>query len=80
MTQKKLLTAIEALPKELQFAVANSVLDRLAVEGPPPICEHLKAEFVRREEAFFSNPHKGVAWESVCERNSSESEPSPHCY
>jgi putative addiction module component (TIGR02574 family) len=67
MTQKELLTAIEALPKELQFALANSVLDRLAVEGPPPISEQTKAEFVRREEAFFSDPHKGETWESVRE-------------
>ena len=59
MTQKELLTAIEALPKELQFALANSVLDRLADEGPPPISEQLKAEIVRREEALFSDPHKG---------------------
>jgi hypothetical protein len=41
--------------------------DRLAVEGPPPISEQLKAEFVRREEAFFSDPHKGEVWESVRE-------------
>jgi hypothetical protein len=67
MTQKELLTAIEALPKELQFALANSVLDRLAVEGPPPISEFLKAEFVRREEAFFSDQRKGEAWKSVRE-------------
>jgi len=65
MTQKELLTAIAALPKELQFALANSVLDRLADEGPPPISEQLKAEFVRREESFFSDPHKGEAWDSV---------------
>lgn len=67
MTQKELLTAIEALPKDLQFAIANSVLDRLAVEGPPPISEQLKAEFVRREEAFFSGPQSGEVWESVRE-------------
>ena len=67
MTQKELLTAIEALPKDLQFAIANSVLDRLAVEGPPPISEQLKAEFVRREEAFFSDPQSGEGWESVRE-------------
>ena len=67
MTQNELLTAIEALPKELQLALAYSVLDRLAVEGPPPISEQLKAEFLRREVAFFSDPHKGEAWESVRE-------------
>jgi putative addiction module component (TIGR02574 family) len=67
MTQNELLTAIEALPKELQFALANSVLDRLAVEGPPPISEQLKAEFMRREEMFFSNPNTGEPWESVRE-------------
>lgn len=67
MTQKELLTAIEALPKELQFALANTVLDRLAIDGPPPISEQLKAEFLRREEAFFSDPNRGETWESVCE-------------
>lgn len=67
MTQKELLTAIEALPKELQFALASSVLDRLATEGPPPISEQLKSEFVKREEAFFSNPQMGEAWTSVRE-------------
>jgi hypothetical protein len=67
MTQKELLIAIEALPKELQFALASSVLDRLAVEGPPPISEQLKAEFARREEVFLSEPYKGEAWESVRE-------------
>ena len=67
MSQKELLTAIEALPKELQFALASSVLDRLATEGPPPVSEQLKAEFLRREEAFFSDQHKGEAWESVRE-------------
>lgn len=67
MTQKELLAAVEALPKELQFALANSVLDRLAVEGPPPVSEQLKAEFLRREEAFSSNPETGEPWESVRE-------------
>ena len=67
MTQKELLTAIEALPKEIQFALANSVLERLAIDGPPPISEQLKAEFLRREEAFFSAPHSGEPWESVRE-------------
>ena len=67
MTQKELLTAIEALPKEIQFALANSVLERLAIDGPPPISEQLKAEFLRREEAFFSATHKGEPWESVRE-------------
>ena len=67
MTQKELLTAIYALPKELQFALANSVLDRLAVEGPPPISEQITAEFVHREEAFFSAPHQGESWDSVRE-------------
>jgi len=67
MTQKELLKAIEALPKNQQFAIASSVLDRLATDGPPPISEQLKAEFARREEAFFSEPHQGEVWESVRE-------------
>jgi hypothetical protein len=67
MTQKELPTAIQALPKELQFALANSVLDRFAVEGPPPISKQLKVEFLRREKAFLSGPRQGEAWELVRE-------------
>jgi hypothetical protein len=73
------LTAAEALPKELQFALANCVLDRLAAEGPPPVSEQHKAEFLRREEAFFLT-YIRVKLGSPFARNCSESEPSPHCY
>lgn len=67
MNQQELLTAIEGLPKEMQFAIANSVLDRLAAEGPVPVSKQLQAEFLRREEQFQSNPSTGEAWESVRE-------------
>jgi putative addiction module component (TIGR02574 family) len=67
MTQNDLLAAIEALPKELQFALATSVLDRLAAEGPSPVSEQLKTEFLRREHAFFTDPDKGKAWDAVRE-------------
>ena len=65
MTHQELLAAIESLPNELQFAIVNSVLDRLASEGPPPISEELKTEFLRREEAFFAKPNLGEPWEQV---------------
>ncbi len=68
MTQKELLTAIE-----------NTVLDRLAIDGPPPISEQLKAEFLRREEAFFSDPNRAKLG-SLFVRNCSESEPGPYHY
>jgi len=67
MTQNDLLAAIEALPKELQFALATSVLDRLAAEGPLPVSEQLKTEFLRREQAFFADPSKGESWDIVRE-------------
>ncbi len=67
MTQNDLLAAIEALPKELQFALAISVLDRLAAEGPLPVSEQLKTEFNRREQAFFTDPDKGEVWDAVRE-------------
>jgi putative addiction module component (TIGR02574 family) len=67
MTQRQILTTIESLPKNVQFAIANSVLDRLANEGPPPISDELKAEFLRREETLFADPGKGEAWEQVRE-------------
>lgn len=67
MTQNELLAAIAALPKELQFALATSVLDRLAAEGPLPVSEQLKTEFLRREQAFFADPSKGESWEVVRE-------------
>ncbi len=67
MSQNDLLAAIEALPKELQFALATSVLDRLAAEGPLPVSEQLKTEFLRREQAFLADPSKGESWEVVRE-------------
>ncbi len=67
MTHQELLATIESLPKDVQFAIANAVLDRLASEGPPPLSEELKAEFLRREEAFFANPDQGEPWEKVRE-------------
>lgn len=67
MTQNDLLAAIEALPKEVQFALATTVLDRLAAEGSLPVSEPLKSEFSRREEAFFADPSRGEAWNVVSE-------------
>ena len=67
MTQNDLLAAIEALPKELQFALATSVIDRLAAEGPLPVSEQLKREFLQREQAFFASPSKGESRDVVRE-------------
>lgn len=52
MTLNDLLAAIEVFPKELQLTLATSVLDRLAMEGPLPVSEQLKTEFLWREELF----------------------------
>jgi len=65
MTQNDLLTAIEALPKELRFAMAISVLDHLAAECPLPVSEQFKTEFNRREQAFFTDPDEGEALDAV---------------
>ena len=65
MTHQEIMATIESLPKDVQFALVNSVLDRLTSEGPPPISDELKAEFLRREEAFFANPNQGEPWEDV---------------
>ena len=67
MNHQNVLATIESLPKNIQFAIANSVLDRLASEGPPPVSDELKAEFLRREEAFFARPDQGEPWEQVRE-------------
>ena len=67
MTHDELLATIESLPKEIQFAIANSVLDRLAAEGPPPISDELKAIFLRREADFFARSDQGESWEHVRE-------------
>ena len=61
------MSRLEALPNELQFALATSVLDRLAAEGPLPVSEQLKTEFLQREQAFFADPSKGESWEVVRE-------------
>lgn len=67
MKQNDLLAAIEALPKEFQFNLAMSVLDRLAPDGPLPVSEQLKTEFLRREQSFFTDPDKGETWDAVRE-------------
>lgn len=67
MTHQELLATIQSLPKDVQFAIANAVLDGLANDGAPPVSEQLKAEFLKREEAFFANPGKGEPWEKVSE-------------
>ena len=43
------------------------VVDRLAAEGPLLVSEQLKTEFLRREQAFFSDPNTGETWEAVRE-------------
>lgn len=65
MTDRELIAAIELLPKDIQYAIATSVLDRLVKEGPPPVSNELKAEFLIREEAYFANPDLGEPWEKV---------------
>ncbi len=65
MTHQEILETIETLPKDVQFALVNSVLDRLSVEGPLPVSEELKARFMQREEAFLANPKEGESWEQV---------------
>lgn len=67
MTHQQLLATIQSLPKDVQFAIANAVLDGLASDGAPPVSEQLKAKFLKREEAFFANPGKGEPWEEVSE-------------
>ena len=69
------MSRLEALPKELQFALATSVLDRLAAEGPLPVSEQLKTEFSRREQVFLADPARASHGTSRA-RDSLESEPS----
>jgi len=57
MTDQEVLATIESLPKDAQLAIVNSVLDRLRSDGPLEVSAKMKAEFLRREEAFFVNPH-----------------------
>jgi hypothetical protein len=79
MTQKQILTTIESLPKDVQFAIANSVLDRLAHEGPPPISEELNPSFydVKR---YCSRPLTKASRGSKSEKNCSASEKHTRCY
>lgn len=67
MTHQEVLASIESLPKDVQLAIVSSVLDRLRSEGPLEVSDELKAEFLRREEAFFANPDQGEPWQQVRE-------------
>lgn len=68
MTQQEIIAAINSLPVETQFVIANSILDRLSNEGNLPISDDLKKEFLRREKEFFANPNTGTPWEQVLEK------------
>ena len=65
MTQADILQSIQSLPKEQQFALATSILDRLASEGALPVSDDLKAEFQRREEIFNADQDRGEPWDQV---------------
>jgi putative addiction module component (TIGR02574 family) len=65
MTQTDILQTIQSLPKEQQFALATSILDRLASEGALPVSDDLKAEFQRREEIFDEDQSQGEPWDQV---------------
>ena len=65
MTQADILESIQSLPKEQQFALATSILDRLANEGVLPVSDDLKAEFQRREEIFKADQNQGEPWDQV---------------
>jgi putative addiction module component (TIGR02574 family) len=65
MTQTDILQTIQSLPKEQQFALATSILDRLASEGALPVSDDLKAEFQRREETFNADQNQGEPWDQV---------------
>ena len=65
MIQADILQSIQSLPKELQFALATSILDRLANEGALPVSDELRAEFQRREETFNADQSQGEPWDQV---------------
>ena len=65
MPQTDILQTIQSLPKEQQFALATSILDRLASEGALPVSDDLKAEFQRREEIFNADQSQGEPWDQV---------------
>ena len=67
MTHQEVLASIESLPKDVQLAIVSSVLERLSNDGALEVSEELKAEFLRREEAFFANPNQGEPWPKVRE-------------
>ena len=62
---QNILQTIQSLPKEQQFALATSILDRLASEGALPVSDDLKAEFQRREETFNADQNQGEPWDQV---------------
>ena len=67
MSHQEVLASIESLPKDVQLAIVSSVLERLSNDGPLEVSKELKAEFLRREEAFFANPNQGEPWPKVRE-------------
>ena len=65
MTHAEILETIRSLPQEQQFALATSILDRLADEGALPVSDDMKAEFQRLEDLFNADPNQGEPWDQV---------------
>jgi len=65
MTHQEILATIESLPKGQQFALATSILDRLASEGTFPVSDEMRAEFECREKTFDANLNQGEPWDQV---------------
>jgi|688.fasta_scaffold26452_4 hypothetical protein len=77
MTQKELLTAIEALPKELQFAIASSVRTAWQSKDRPRSPSNSRLSLCDGRKRFFRTRIRGK-FGSRFARNYSESEPSSY--
>jgi putative addiction module component (TIGR02574 family) len=65
MTQEDILSTIQSLPAQQQYAIASSILDRLTLSGQVTLSDAMRDEIRRRDIEFEQNPNNGEPWKDV---------------
>ncbi len=61
-TPQEILTAVRALPQDLQFQVVEQILEQFSPPAGDVTEEEFAAELLRRDADFESGTAGGVSW------------------
>lgn len=65
MSRDEILSSIQSLPANEQYAIASTVLDRLALSGLFTLSDAMREEVRRRDVEFEQNPRNEEPWANV---------------